>query len=125
MIYFLLISENNCKKRSKKWVRQLNSYVSKILKSGIGPFSQYTNFDKSKKNYTVKKSSKAMVVSDDIRCSRVGLYQIKKGGNAIDAAVATQFCLSVIDLQSSGIIINIFFLNVNRIGWWRIFIIFN
>ena len=45
----------------------------------------------------------AAVVTEVGECSNIGLDMMKKGGNAVDAAVAAAFCLSVMHPQSSGI----------------------
>ena len=42
------------------------------------------------------------VSSLDARCSKVGTDTIQRGGNAADAAVATQFCLGVIGMYLTG-----------------------
>lgn len=49
------------------------------------------------------RAQRQMVVSADVRASRAGLAVLRQGGNAIDAAIATQFVLSVVEPQSSGI----------------------
>ncbi|KAL8569064.1 hypothetical protein ACOMHN_020506 [Nucella lapillus] len=48
-------------------------------------------------------SGHAAVVTEVEECSEVGLEMLKMGGNAVDAAVAAAFCLSVFHPQSSGI----------------------
>lgn len=45
----------------------------------------------------------AAVATEVPECSKIGLDIIKQGGNAVDAAVAAAFCLSVMHAQSSGI----------------------
>ncbi|EKQ71322.1 gamma-glutamyltransferase 1 [Leptolyngbyaceae cyanobacterium JSC-12] len=46
---------------------------------------------------------RGMVVSADALASDVGLAMLKNGGNAVDAAVATTFAISVTEPQSAGI----------------------
>ncbi|KAI5746115.1 hypothetical protein M8J77_000026 [Diaphorina citri] len=43
------------------------------------------------------------VASDNERCSMIGADIMKTGGNAVDAAVATTFCISVISPHLTGI----------------------
>ncbi|MEO1373009.1 MAG: gamma-glutamyltransferase [Cyanobacteria bacterium J06635_10] len=49
------------------------------------------------------RSKKAMVVSAHPLASDAGLEMLRKGGNAIDAAVATTFAISVVEPFSAGI----------------------
>ena len=43
------------------------------------------------------------VATDDKRCSKAGLEVLEKGGNAVDAAVASLLCLGVVHFHCSGI----------------------
>lgn len=49
------------------------------------------------------RSKKGMVVSASHLASEAGLLMLKKGGNAVDAAVATTFAISVVEPFSAGI----------------------
>jgi hypothetical protein len=49
--------------------------------------------------YIIKAKSGA-VASENIVCSNLGVDVMKDGGNAIDAAVATTFCIGVVNMFS-------------------------
>ncbi|XP_057295021.1 glutathione hydrolase 1 proenzyme-like [Hydractinia symbiolongicarpus] len=53
--------------------------------------------------FVAQKYKKAAVAADAKICSQVGANMLKKNGSATDAAVATLFCLGVVNLQSCGI----------------------
>ena len=48
-------------------------------------------------------ATKGMVVCDDAIASKVGVAILKKGGNAVDAAIATAFALAVVFPQAGNI----------------------
>lgn len=49
--------------------------------------------------YLIKATSGA-VASENILCSDIGVDVMKDGGNAVDAAVATTFCIGVVNMFS-------------------------
>lgn len=51
----------------------------------------------------VVESERGVVAADDGRCSDIGASMLRKGGHAVDAAVATALCLGVVNPMSSGI----------------------
>ncbi|PIC30823.1 hypothetical protein B9Z55_021934 [Caenorhabditis nigoni] len=50
-----------------------------------------------------RKFEKAALTSDNAACSKIGGEILRKGGNSIDASIASMFCLGVVNPQSSGI----------------------
>ena len=52
---------------------------------------------------TVTQSKRGMVASQSARAARIGAKIIEEGGNAVDAAVATAFALTVLEPWMSGI----------------------
>lgn len=54
-------------------------------------------------NDDIVESEQGVVAADDGRCSEIGASMLRKGGHAIDAAVATALCLGVVNPMASGI----------------------
>lgn len=54
-------------------------------------------------NYFLKLTPHGNVASDDVRCSYYGVDALKKGGNAVDAAITTMLCNSVALPHLSGL----------------------
>ena len=64
------------------------------------------NYDVSSSHtneFKAEKYENAAVASDAALCSKVGAAILKKKGSAIDSAIATTFCLGVVNLHSCGI----------------------
>lgn len=51
----------------------------------------------------VVESENGVVAADDARCSEIGASVLRRGGHAVDAAVATTLCVGVVNPMSSGI----------------------
>ena len=71
-----------------------------IISLGIGLSLSLPLGDVSSNTYSYKH---AAVATDAAPCSVVGTDILKKGGSAIDSAVASLFCIGVYNLQSTGI----------------------
>ena len=71
-----------------------------IIALGIGLSLSLTLGDVSSNTYSYKH---AAVATDAGPCSVVGTDILKKGGSAIDSAVASLLCIGVYNLQSTGL----------------------
>ena len=65
------------------------------------------NYDALKNSYPSRRSvvygRKGMVCTSQPLAAQAGLDMIKKGGNAVDAAIATAACMTVLEPTSNGI----------------------
>lgn len=43
------------------------------------------------------------VASDSYECSKIGVNILKKGGNSVDAAIASTMCLGVVNFHITGL----------------------
>lgn len=43
------------------------------------------------------------VATDNLKCSEIGTYILKKGGNSADAAIASAFCMAVVAPHITGL----------------------
>lgn len=43
------------------------------------------------------------VASSNENCADLAVFQLKKGGSAVDAAITSMLCLSVVQPQSAGL----------------------
>lgn len=83
----------------KKWLLRL---VSFLLVFGL-ILSLFVRDSLASKNSEVAYGNKGMVVSPHPEASKIGAKVLREGGNAVDAAIAMQFALNVVEPMMSGI----------------------
>ncbi len=90
--FFLIISVSCCHKKAAE--SGSFSYSSDVW---IG--EGFSGFD----DYKVSTAKKFMISASEKLATEAGKLMLKKGGNAVDAAIAAQMVLNVVEPQSSGI----------------------
>ncbi len=80
-------------------MRLIHKYLSIFAVS----YSIFISISPVTRANTISKQSQGMVVSAHSLASEAGINILQKGGNAVDAAVATAFAISVVEPFSAGI----------------------
>lgn len=100
----LLGSHNKAKVNS--WGKSVFSLLALLTITGLVLGSSKISWlnGNTQLNYPeIVVSKKGVVAADDARCSEVGASMLRRGGHAIDAAVATALCVGVVNSMASGI----------------------
>lgn len=86
-----------------KQIKQLNIYAILALLIALAACSGDHTFIKTAPITTSKQTATAMVVTANPHASKAGADILRAGGSAIDAAIAIQAVLSLVEPQSSGL----------------------
>ncbi|EFX69499.1 hypothetical protein DAPPUDRAFT_258510 [Daphnia pulex] len=91
--------------RKKLLTRIFWTTVALVLMALLGVGMIFEIFDLKKVTTPSKlgKFKKAAVSSGGIPCSKIGRVVLEDGGNAVDSAIATAFCIGAVNPQSAGI----------------------
>ncbi|KAK2968225.1 hypothetical protein RJ640_027357, partial [Escallonia rubra] len=99
----------------KRWSRALWLLLALVAITCVGLALQGNSRSQAltvQKKYTessqfedadIVESERAVVAADDGRCSEIGASVLRRGGHAVDAAVATALCLGIVNPMASGI----------------------
>ena len=74
--------------------------IASILGSLSWSYSVYSPEPVARNPAYLIKAKSGAVASENIICSDLGVGIMKEGGNAVDAAVATTFCIGVVNMFS-------------------------
>ena len=75
-----------------------------LVLSGVGGFlGWFFTRDTDEDEPSGATFKKQAVATDNKQCSTIGSETLSKNGSAVDAAIASMFCLGVINMHSSGI----------------------
>ncbi|VDD89604.1 unnamed protein product [Enterobius vermicularis] len=111
MVSGLFWLERNCFTNSERIYNYLLSLRFQRLRT-IAQVCDDSPGCAKEKNYFLGRYSRAAVSSQSVYCSEIGREKCKdkflrntmlKGGNAVDAAIATMFCIGVLDVLHSGL----------------------
>ncbi|PKI66087.1 hypothetical protein CRG98_013495 [Punica granatum] len=112
-----LVNDAQIKRRKRSsWVRAICFFLAFIAVTFLGlsvsgdlklhvlrGVITYDNKRVQANDAGIVESGKGVVAADDGRCSEIGASVLRRGGHAVDAAVATAICVGVVNPMASGI----------------------